>query len=65
MVVGNQERIGGFERFKAGEYDGNGGLSKKMMIFSKIRDKSDSFVLALILSIGSSIGDGEWFVNRS
>ena len=43
MVVGNRVRMGGSERFWVGEYDDGGGLSKKVVFWPEIVDKSGSF----------------------
>ena len=42
-VVENRGRMGGSERFWVGEYDDGGGLSEKVVFWSKIVDKVGGF----------------------
>ena len=42
-VVGNRARMGGFERFWTGEYDGGGCLSEKVVFWQEIVDKAGGF----------------------
>ena len=56
MVVGNRAGMGGSKRFWVNEYGGGGGggLSKKSVLWPKIREKGSGFVVVLIF------GDRWW-----